>query len=143
MRDIAQATIIGNLTRDPEVAKVTRKRDGEQVTVAKFSIASNFDEEASFFDIEAWGYTAEAIDKFLSKGKRVAIVARIKQDKWTDKKTGENRYAVRFVASEVQFLTPKGEDGQSSGNGSTSRPSDHRKGMDPASVASEDQTDGW
>ncbi len=149
MRDVANAVIIGNLTRDPEVSLITRKRDGEKVTVAKFSVACNFDDEASFFEVEAWGHTADAVDRFLMKGKRVAVVGRLKQDRW-ENKSGEKKSMVRIVASEVQFLTPK-QDGQENGQAASAQPaepadarhaSDHRSGMDDV-TATDTPAQGW
>lgn len=98
-------TLMGRLTRDPELKQV-----GQGNTVANFSLAVNRDFknkqtgdfEADFFDIRAWRHTAEFVGKYFAKGQLVAVEGRLQAETYTDKE-GVKRKAVRVVASQVHF----------------------------------------
>ncbi len=92
--------IAGNLTRDPEVTYLDSGK-----TLCKFSIAVNEGQDSvSYFDIVAWEKTAELVGEYLSKGSGCLIEGRLKQDRWKDKDSGDNRSKVNIVAFNVQFL---------------------------------------
>lgn len=105
MNSLNSILLEGNLTRDP-VAYQTPKG----TSVCTFSIASNRfykvneekQKEVSFFDVEAWSRLAERCGEYLSKGRGVRVVGRLKQDRWTDKE-GNNRNKVKIVAEHVEF----------------------------------------
>ena len=101
--------LIGNLTKDPEVRTIN---NGTYVTT--FSIAVNRKYKAQdgsqitdFFDIVAWRQLAELCGKYLEKGRKVGIVGEL-QTRSYEAKDGTKRYVTEIVASEVEFLTPKG-----------------------------------
>jgi len=93
-------TAIGNLTKDPETRKV-----GEEKTVCKFSIAVNGrgKEEVLYVDVETWNRSAENCQRFLSKGRKVAVDGRLRLNTWQSK-TGEKRSKLFCVADSVSFL---------------------------------------
>ena len=104
--------LIGNLTRDPEL---TETANG--VAVCRFAIAVTRDyasadgnRETDFFNITVWSKQAENCGKYLKKGNKVAVVARLQNRSYEDK-DGVKRYVTDIVASEVEFLTPKGSQG--------------------------------
>lgn len=101
--------LIGNLTKDPEVRTTN---NGTYVTT--FSIAVNRKYKAQdgsqitdFFDIVAWRQLAELCGKYLEKGRKVGIVGEL-QTRSYESKDGTKRCVTEIVASEVEFLTPKG-----------------------------------
>ena len=82
------ATVIGNLTSDPEVKTTNSGR-----TVAKFSIAHTprrldqqtntwVDGEPSYIDVELWGRPGEGAAQTLRKGDRAIVVGELRQDRW-------------------------------------------------------------
>ena len=82
--------LIGNLTRDPEL---TTTATG--VSLCRFSIAvnrayanQNGEREADFFNIVTWRGLAENCSKYLSKGRKVAVVGNIQ---FNNLKTTTNR----------------------------------------------------
>jgi single-strand DNA-binding protein len=105
MSNFNQVLIEGNLTRDPEL-RLTPK--GSKVAV--FTIASNRyygsgenrTEEVSFFEVEAWNRLAEVCGEYLTKGRGVRVIGRLKQDRWQTTE-GENRSKVKVVSREVEF----------------------------------------
>ena len=106
--------LMGRLTRDPEL-----RRTQSGTAVVSFSIACDRDyaaqgaeRETDFIDIVAWRGTAEFVNKYFRKGKRVALTGSIQVRKWKDKE-GNDRKTVEVVADSVEFA-----DGKDQGAGS-------------------------
>lgn len=104
---------IGNLTRDPE----TRYTQGTNpTTMCTFAIAVNEKyggkEEVNFFDVVAFGKTAENCAQYLSKGKKVAVTGRLKTGEYTSQTTGQKVKTTSIVATNVEFLSPSGQQDQ-------------------------------
>lgn len=114
-RSINQVILMGRLTRDPEQRTTTSGR-----TVVSFSIAvdrQGQDDQADFFNITAWEKLGELVMQYLSKGRRVLVQGRLRQDSWDDKETGKKRSRVEVTATDVTFLDGPGE-GSSAGGSS-------------------------
>ena len=101
--------LVGNLTRDPELTETPTG-----VAVCRFSIAVSRDyanaegnRETDFFNITVWRGRAENCGKYLKKGNKVAIVGSLQTRSYEDK-DGIKRNVTDVVASEVEFLTPRG-----------------------------------
>lgn len=100
--------LIGNLTHDPEV-----RATPNGVTVCSFTIAVdrrfkdvNGAKVTDFFRINAWRQLGENCAKFLSKGKKCAVVGEL-QPRTYEAKDGTTRMSLDIQADEVEFLTPK------------------------------------
>ena len=105
MRDIATATLSGNLTRDVElkslpsgtdvarlrVATTTRRRSGEEWV-----------EKTNYFTVEVYGAQARNCAQYLRKGSRVFVDAELDWREWTDPHD-KKREAVTFRARQVLF----------------------------------------
>lgn len=100
----AQVTVVGNLTAEPEI-KTTKTGS----SVLKVGVAVNrrwknkqdeWEEEASFFDVNAWGELAENVAASLSKGSRVLISGRLEQQTWENKE-GQKQSKVVLVADDI------------------------------------------
>ncbi len=96
-------TVVGNLTRDPELRYTTGGRG-----VASFGLAVNrryqqngeWQEQTSFFNITAWGDLGENLAASVSKGARVIVTGRLQQREYQTKE-GENRTIVEIIADEA------------------------------------------
>ena len=104
--------LIGNLTRDPELTETP-----SGVAVCRFAIAVSRDyanadgtRETDFFNITVWRGRAENCGKYLKKGNKVAIVGSLQNRSYEDKE-GVKRTVTDIIASEVEFLTPKSQQG--------------------------------
>lgn len=104
-----QVTIVGNLTRDPEVQTV-----GSGATLAKFTVATerswrtesgDWDKAVSFVDVVSWRFTAEDVERLLQQGVRVFVTGRFDQVSWEDKDTGKTRTRFELTADEVGIAT--------------------------------------
>ena len=93
-------TVVGNVTRDPEL----RFTPGG-APVANFGLAwnrkdQNDEEVVSFFDITCWRSLAENVAESITKGQRVIVYGRLDQRSWENQE-GERRSKVEIVADEV------------------------------------------
>ena len=98
-------TVVGNITRDPEI----RYTPNGQAN-ATFGLAVNrrwqnrqtneWEERTSFFNIVCWRELADNVSESLAKGARVVVTGRLEQRSWeTDQ--GDKRSVVEIVADEV------------------------------------------
>lgn len=108
--------LIGRITQDPEV-KYTPK--GTPVCGFRLAVSrryrdkesGEYKEEASFFNVSAFGRQAELCGDYLKKGSAVLLEGRLRSRSW-ETQTGDKRYAVDITALRVQFLdkvTPEAE----------------------------------
>ena len=107
-------TILGTITKDIEL-----KETESGVKYTRFSIAvnrkfknENGDYDTDFFNIVAWRGTAEFINNYFDKGKRIAISGRLQTNKYTDK-DGNERIGTEIVANDVQIIEKKSSEGNS------------------------------
>ncbi len=104
-------TLIGNLTHDPEVRSTPNG-----VTVCTFTIAVNRrfggasgERPTDFFRINAWRQLGETCARYLSKGRKVAVLGEL-QARTYESKDGTTRMSLDVQADEVEFLSPKPQD---------------------------------
>ena len=97
--------LIGRLTRDPEV----RYTSGSQMAVASFTVAidrptrAGEEKKADFPRVTVSGKQAETCEKYLAKGRLVAINGRIQTGSYQNK-NGDTVYTTDVVANRVEFL---------------------------------------
>ena len=120
--------LIGNLTRDPELATIP---SGQKV--CKFSIATNRvwkdkngakQESATFHNIVVWGRQAETSAQYLKKGQQVMVEGRMETRSWDDKNSGEKKYRTEVIADSVQFGPKAGGNGGGAVPGNTPKAKD-------------------
>lgn len=120
-RSINQVILLGRLTRDPESRTTPSGK-----TVVSFSIAvdrAGSDDQADFFNVTAWEKLGELVMQYLSKGRRVLVQGRLRQDTWDDKETGKKQSRIEVTATDVTFLDgPSGDGGGSSAPAASSAP---------------------
>jgi len=99
--------LIGNVGNDPEI----KTFDGGK-KLAKLSIATNESykndkgekvEETQWHNLIAWGKTADTIEKYVVKGKEIAIEGKLTHKSYEDK-NGEKRYVTEVVIDELLML---------------------------------------
>jgi single-strand DNA-binding protein len=104
MRDIATATLSGNLTREVELREVPSGIHVARLRVASTTRRRNGEEwvdRTNYFTIEVYGAHARACAKHLGKGSRVVVDAELDWREWTDQQN--NRETVTLRAREVLF----------------------------------------
>ena len=99
--------LIGNLGSDPEIINLESGK-----MLAKFSIATNESYkntqgekivDTQWHNIVAWGKTASLVEKYLQKGKEIAIEGKLTTRSWEDK-DGMKRYTTEVVCNELLML---------------------------------------
>ena len=106
MADINKVVLVGRLTRD---AEQTYTPSG--YALLKFGMAVNrrrkqgdeWVDEANFFDVTVFGRQGEAIARYMTKGKQVAVEGQLRQERW-ESQDGTRRSKVSIEANYVQML---------------------------------------
>lgn len=97
--------LIGRLTRDPEL----RYTPNNQTAVAHFSLAvdrpvgQGRERQADFIRITVFGKQAETCDRYLAKGRQVAVQGRIQTGSYKNRE-GQTVYTTDVIAERVEFL---------------------------------------
>ena len=99
--------LIGNLGNDPEIINLDSGK-----TLAKFSIATNESyknangekvTQTDWHNVVCWNKTATIVEKYLQKGKEVAIEGKLTNRSYEDK-NGDKRYITEVVCNELLML---------------------------------------
>jgi single-strand DNA-binding protein len=102
--------LIGNLGNDPEIITL---ESGKKL--AKFSLATNESykdasgqkiDKVEWHNLVAWNKTAEIVEKYVTKGKEVAIEGKLTSRSY-ETKEGEKRYITEIVVNELLMLGNK------------------------------------
>ena len=105
MSDVNSVVVVGRLTKDAEVRYTQSNIAHATVALAvnrSVKHGDKYENEASFFEVELWGKTAENVQKYSGKGKQLAVQGSLAQQRW--EKNGQKYSKVVIVASTVQFI---------------------------------------
>lgn len=116
--DLNRATIVGRLTRDPEM-----RTTPSGINVTSFGVATNFvwtdqagqkKQFVEFHNVVAWRKLGEITGQYLRKGSRVLIEGRLQTRTW-DGQDGTKRNRTEIVADNMIMLDSKGASPTASG----------------------------
>ncbi len=136
-RSVNQVTLMGNLTRDPELRQTPNGQ-----SVCSFSLALNrsykgsngeWQEATDYVDVVAWANLGERVAQYLTKGRRCLVIGRLQSSSW--EQDGKKRSKVEVIASDVTFLDSRGADSGSNESGSN----DSQSSEKPASKTHKDE----
>lgn len=107
MTDLNQVIVSGNMVRDIGERDIQKIGETTKLTI---TIANNksvkqngeWTSKASFFDIVLWGKLADNLKPYLVKGKSLAVLGKLDQDRW--EKDGQKKSKDYITASEIKFL---------------------------------------
>jgi single-strand DNA-binding protein len=112
--DINRVTLVGRLTRDPELRHLPSGSPVLQLGLAvngrQKDETGNWVDKPNFFDVKVFGNQAEMLSQHLAKGRRVGIDGRLDWSSW-EAQDGTKRSKVEVVAFQVQFLDSRGDAG--------------------------------
>ena len=106
-------TIIGNLTRDPEL-----RTTSSGVNVCDFTVAvnrrnrrdaQNAQPEADFFRVSAWRQLGENCARYLAKGRKVCVIGPVSVRTYQGS-DGATRASLEVNATDVEFLSSRNDD---------------------------------
>lgn len=103
--------LIGRLTKDPELSYTPNTQTAAcRITLAVDRPKRNGDAQgndyvrsADFIRVTVWGRQAETCDRYLSKGRQIAVMGRIQTGSYKNR-NGETVYTTDVVAERVEFL---------------------------------------
>ena len=120
--------IMGRLAAEPTLRQTQSGKD-----VASFRIAcdrgrkdANGQSQADWFDVVAWGKTAQFVCRYFQKGSLIAVDGRLQSRQYQDK-AGNNRTAIEIVANNVNFAGGKQDSGET---GKSVKPSADETALD-------------
>lgn len=118
-------TLLGRLTRDPEV-----KYTPSGKVVAQFALAvdrpfanQEGQKETDFIPIVVWGKSAETAGKYLAKGRRLLVEGRLQTRNYVDK-NGVKRYVSEVIANRFEFIDMPPREGEAPAAAPTTLPSE-------------------
>jgi single-strand DNA-binding protein len=103
------ATLIGRVTRDPELRSVSTPAGNRSVLTLGLAIRRPIppegedDASADFFDVTVLGQQAETCARYLRKGRLAAVAARLEPTSW-QAGDGSRRRGIEIIATRVEFL---------------------------------------
>ena len=103
MSGYCSVVVVGNLGKDPEI-----RSTGSGKKVASFSLAVDQgygdNKKTEWVNIIAWEKLAELAEKFLKRGKTVALSGYLQTSSREDKQSGQKRYKTEVVARDITFM---------------------------------------
>lgn len=103
--------LMGRLTKDPEVRYT---QSGEPMAIARYTLAVNKrfkkqgEADADFIPCVAFGKQGEFAEKYLAKGRQIAVVGRLQVRNWEDNE-GKKRVTTEVVVEEHYFAESKSD----------------------------------
>ncbi len=142
---INKVTILGNLTRDPEMRALP-----SGIKVASFSLATNRtwkdqsgkkQDATEYHNVVSFGKLAELIAQYSKKGSSLYVEGRLQTRSWDDKVSGEKKYRTEIVVETFQFGPRPAAPGSTDGSGTRvwRKEDDAKK---PAGGAPAEESDG-
>ena len=105
--DLNRVTLVGRLTRDPELRHTA---GGDGIASLRLACSSRgkddtgqWTDKPNYFDVTVFGRQAESAAQYLGKGRRVGVDGRLQWREW-EAQDGSRRQAVEVVAQDVFFL---------------------------------------
>jgi len=115
--DLNRVTLVGRLTRDPELR---HSGGGDAICSIRLAVSSrardetgNWGDRSNYFDVTVFGRQAETASTYLAKGRRIGVDGRLSWREWTAQ-DGTKRQSVEVIANDVFFLDSRG-DGEGGG----------------------------
>jgi single-strand DNA-binding protein len=116
--DLNRVTLVGRLTRDPELRHTA---GGDPVCSIRLAVSSrardeggNWGDRSNYFDVTVFGRQAETASTYLAKGRRIGVDGRLSWREWQTQ-DGSKRQSVEVVAGDLFFLDSRGEGGGGGG----------------------------
>ena len=116
MANLNRVDLIGRLTHDPDEHTFP---SGSKTAKIRFAVnnrrknsSGQWEDEACYISIDAYGRLAELCLKYLRKGSSAYISGHLRLDSWTDKETGKKQSLLKVIAEHVQFLDGRKQEHQ-------------------------------
>jgi single-strand DNA-binding protein len=125
--DLNRVTLVGRLTRDPELR---HSGGGDAICSIRLAVSSrsrdeggNWGDRSNYFDVTVFGRQAETASTYLAKGRRIGVDGRLSWREW-QAQDGTKRQSVEVIANDIFFLDSRGEGGEGGFGGRRQEPVD-------------------
>jgi len=111
MLNFNQVTILGRLVKDPELKVLSSGSNVCNFTVAvnrQFTSNGEKKEDVTYLDCEVYGKPAETIAKFMTKGRPIFVIGKLKQNNWKDAE-GNNKSRLVVWVDNFEFVDSGGD----------------------------------
>jgi single-strand DNA-binding protein len=116
--DLNRVTLVGRLTRDPELRHTG---GGDPICSIRLAVSSrsrdesgNWGDKSNFFDVTVFGRQAQTSADYLSKGRRIGVDGRLSWREW-QAQDGTKRQSVEVIANDIFFLDSRNDGGGGGG----------------------------
>ena len=123
--DLNRVTLVGRLTRDPELRHTG---GGDPICSIRLAVSSRSRDEtghwgdrSNYFDVTVFGRQAETASTYLAKGRRIGVDGRLSWREW-QAQDGTKRQTVEVIANDVFFLDSRGEAARAAAAGRSGAP---------------------
>lgn len=99
-------TLMGRLAHTPDIREKNEKKTAFLRLAVNRDIKGSDGVDADFFDVTAFGKTAEFAEKYFAKGRQIAVVGRLQNRQYTDK-DGNKRTQTSVIADHLYFADSK------------------------------------
>jgi single-strand DNA-binding protein len=107
---INNVTLVGNMTRDPELRRTATGKAVTTFTLALNRIKSSSDgQQADYISCVVWGKIAESTAQYCSKGSKVGVVGHL-QSRSYDNAQGQRVYVTEVVCEQVDFINTRNQE---------------------------------
>ena len=112
---INRVVLTGNLTRDAELKQTSGGMAIVSMRLAvndrrKNSTTGQWEDSPNYVDVTMFGSRGEAVSRFLSKGKQIAVEGKLRWHEW-ESQAGEKRSKLEVVADDIELLGGRGDAG--------------------------------
>ena len=112
--DLNRVTLVGRLTRDPELRHTA---SGDPIAGMRLAVSSraktddgSWGDAPNYFDVTVFGRQAETTTTYLAKGRRIGVDGRLSWREW-QAQDGTKRQSVEVIANDVFFLDSRPGEG--------------------------------
>ena len=119
---INRVMISGYLTRDPEL-----RQTSSGMAVLRFGVAVNdrrrnqqtgeWEDYPNFIDCTMFGNRASSVNRFITKGSKVAIEGKLRFSSW--EKDGQRRSKLEVIVDEIEFMNRNNNSGDGGNSNAT------------------------
>jgi single-strand DNA-binding protein len=116
--DMNRVSLVGRLTRDPELRHTA---SGDPVCSMRLAVTSrardesgNWGDRSNYFDVTVFGRQADTVSTYMTKGRRIGVDGRLSWREW-QAQDGTRRQSVEVIANDIFFLDSRSDGGGGGG----------------------------
>jgi len=100
MNNLNSVLLEGNLVKVPELSRTSSGTPVCRLTIATnryYKINDDYQQEVSFFEITTWNKLAQTCSEYLTKGRGIRVIGRLKQERW---KSADGKSHSRIIVAD-------------------------------------------